>query len=390
MDALTFGLTEVVLLAAIELLMLIQLIYQFALYHRLVRYSRTVEKEEVHFADRPVPISVILSAYEEPENLRRNLRSILQQDYPQFEVIVVGYGDTAETEDLLIQLEAQYPNLYHSVVPESSRYISRKKLALTLGIRASKYDWLVLTEADCHPQTDQWLHHVARNFTSHADVVLGYSSPDYKKGWLQKCVTFDNLLLHIRYLSLALCGHPYMGIGRNLAYRKEMFFEHKGFSDHLNLQRGDDDLFVNTVANRQNTRIEISPEARVGRQPLERGKQWREEKISYASTSRLYHGMQRHLLGFDTLTRLAFYAACIGTIVWGCLQSHWLTAAIALAVWMLRTALQAMVINQAARVLGEQRRYYLSLPLFEVLQPLWSLYGKLGYLLRDKQEFLRK
>ena len=250
MEAFTFDTTEKILLAATGTLFIIQALYYFCLYNRIHMRSRAVKRDNVHFSQELPPVSVIICAREESENLRRNLAAVLEQDYPQFEVIVINDGDTDESEDYLTLLEEKYPHLYHSFVPDSSRYISRKKLAATLGVKASKYDWLVFTEADCRPQSDQWLRLLARNFTSRTQVVLGYSGYERGKGWLHKRVAFDNLFSSMRYLGFALAGSPYMGIGRNLAYRKELFYREKGFSAHLNLQRGDDDLFINPCRNR--------------------------------------------------------------------------------------------------------------------------------------------
>ena len=279
MEAFTFDTTEKILLAATGTLFIIQALYSFCLSNRIHMRSRAVKRDNVHFSQELPPVSVIICAREESENLRRNLAAVLEQDYPQFEVIVINDGDTDESEDYLTLLEEKYPHLYHSFVPDSSRYISRKKLAATLGVKASKYDWLVFTEADCRPQSDQWLRLLARNFTSRTQVVLGYSGYERGKGWLHKRVAFDNLFSSMRYLGFALAGSPYMGIGRNLAYRKELFYREKGFSAHLNLQRGDDDLFINHVATAENTRVETDADAIVRMQPVFRAKDWREEKI---------------------------------------------------------------------------------------------------------------
>ena len=153
MEALTFDTTEKILLAATGVLFVIQILYYFCLYNRIHLHNRAVKRSNVHFSQELPPVSVIICAREESENLRRNLTAVLEQDYPQFEVIVINDGDTDESEDYLTLLEEKYPHLYHSFVPDSSRYISRKKLAVTLGIKASKYDWLVFTEADCRPAT---------------------------------------------------------------------------------------------------------------------------------------------------------------------------------------------------------------------------------------------
>lgn len=278
MEAFALDTTEQYLLAATGILFIVQALYYLALYNRIHLRSRKAGRDELHFTQELPPLSVILCAHDEVENLRRNLPAIFEQDYPQFEVIVINDGEKGESEEYLTQLEEQYSNLYHSFVPDSSRYISRKKLAVTLGIRAARYDWLVLTEANCRPQSNQWLRLMARNFTSRTEVVLGYSGYERGHNWLHRRAAFDSLFTAMRYLGFALAGNPYMGIGRNLAYRKDLFFDQKGFSAHLNLRRGDDDLFVNQVARRDNTRVETDPASVVRMQPLFRAKDWREEK----------------------------------------------------------------------------------------------------------------
>ena len=333
---------------------------------------------------------MVICARNESENLRRNLPTILKQDYPDFEVIVINDGSTDESEDLLSALEEEYPNLYHSFTPDSARYISRKKLALTLGIKASKHDWLVFTEADCAPVSNQWLRRMARNFTSSTDIVLGYSGYERGKGWLHKRASFDSLFTSLRYLGFALAGKPYMGIGRNLAYRKELFFKVKGFSTHLNMQRGEDDLFINQVANENNTRVETSPDAVIRMQPVERYKDWKEEKVSYMATSRFYKGSQRWLLGLETGTRLLFYAACLVGIVFGILSFHWLVVGLSLLLWFVRYSVQAYVINKTAGEMGDNRSYYFTLPVFDIIRPLQTLKLKLYRLYRGKGDFMRR
>ena len=390
MEALTFNTTEQALLAAVGILFLIQLLYYFCLYNRIHARSRAVKRSDIHFSQELPPLSVIIYAREEVENLRRNLPAVLEQDYPQFEVIVINDGNTDESEDYLTLQGEKYPNLYHSFVPSSSRYISRKKLAITLGIKASKYDWLVFTDANCLPESNQWLRTMARNFTSRAQIVLGYSGYERGKGWLHKRVSFDNLFTSMRYLGYALAGKPYMGIGRNMAYRKELFYAQKGFSAHLNLQRGDDDLFINKTATSENTRVETDANAVVRVQPVFRAKDWWEEKISYMATAHFYRGIQRNLSGFEATTRLLFHAAWIATLVIGILNFHWLVAGIAFLMFALRYTMQALIINKTAKDLGEKRRYFFTLPVFDILQPMQSLRWKLYCQFRKRNDFLRR
>lgn len=390
MEAFTFSTVELILLSAAGILFIIQLIYYFGLYNRIHVRNKAVSREEGHFTRELPPVSVILCARNEADNLRKILPAILEQDYPSFEVIVINDASTDETEDVLGVLEEKYPHLYHSFTPDSARYISHKKLALTLGIKASKYDWLVFTETNCMPASNQWLKLMARNFTLHTQIVLGYSGYDRTKGWLHKRVAFDTLFQSLRYLGFALAGKPYMGIGRNLAYRKEIFFQHKGFSTHLNLQRGEDDLFINQIATQSNTRVETDINATMRIQPVHRYKEWKEEKISYMATARYYRGAQRYLLGFETLSRLLFYAACLAGIVTGILHSHWLLAGSSLLIWLFRYTVQAIIINQTAKEMGGDRKYYFSLPVFDLLQPMQSLTFKIYRSFRRKGDFMRR
>ena len=390
MEAFTFNTAELILLSAAGVLLIIQLIYYLGLYNRIHTHNLAVGKDEVHFGRELPPLSVVICARNESENLRRNLPAILKQDYPDFEVIVINDGSTDESEDLLSELEEEYPNRYHSFTPDSARYISRKKLALTLGIKASKYDWLVFTEADCTPVSDKWLRRIARNFTPSTDIVLGYSGYERGKGWLHKRVSFDSLFTSLRYLGFALAGKPYMGIGRNLAYRKELFFKVKGFSTHLNMQRGEDDLFINQIANENNTRVETSPDSVIRMQPVERYKDWKEEKVSYMATARFYKGSQRWLLGLETATRLLFYVACLSGIVFGILSFHWLAAGLVLLLWIVRYSAQAYVINKTANEMGDNRSYYFTLLVFDIIRPLQSLKFRLYRLYRRKGDFMRR
>lgn len=390
MEAFTFGTTELILLSAAGALLIIQYIYYLGIYYRMHRRNNAERKNELHFTKELPPLSVVICARNESENLRRFLPSVLEQDYPEFEVIVINDGSTDESEAVLSAFEEKYQHLYHSFTPENARYISRKKLALTLGIKASKHDWLVFTEANCMPESNQWLRMMARNFTPHTQIVLGYSGYERGKGWLHKRVSFDALFTALRYLGFALAGMPYMGIGRNLAYRKELFFKQKGYSTHLNLQRGEDDLFINQIANADNTRVETDARAIMRMQPVERYKEWKEEKVSYMATARYFKGTQRLLLGFETFTRLLFYAACLGGIVMGIMSLHWLVAGIALLIYLLRFTVQAIVINQTASDQKEKRHYYLSLPVFDLLQPLQTLNFKLYRFYRSKSDFMRR
>lgn len=370
-------------------LFITQAVYYLGLYNKLYTHSRETAYATDINTQNP-PLSVIIVAKDATHELQENLPFILEQDYPEFEVIVIYDRPADDCDNTLKLLEDKYPNLYHTFIPDSARYISHKKLGITMGIKASRHEWLVFTEPDCRPQSNQWLKQMARNFTPATEIVLGYSNYEKVPGWFNKKITFDTLLNSMRYLGMAVSGHPYMGTGRNMAYRKTLYYKQKGFASHLNLQRGEDDLFINELATSSNTRVETDFNATTRIQPVYRYKDWKEEKVSYMATARFYHGIQRYLLGFETFSRLLFYIACIAGIVFGILNFHWLVAGIAFLMWLLRFTVQAVIINRTAKEMGGGRKYYFSLPVFDLIQPVQSLKFKLCRFFRGKGDFMRR
>lgn len=368
-------------------LFLTQAIYYLGLYNKIYTHIQKENNADVNL--KHPPLSVIIVAKDAANELKENLPFILEQDYPEFEVIVIYDSAADDCDDVLKLLEDKYPNLYHTFIPDSARYISHKKLGITMGIKASRHDWLVFTESNCRPQSKRWLRQMARNFTPSAEIVLGYSNYEKTSGWFNKKITFDTLLNSMRYLGMAISGHPYMGTGRNMAYRKSLYYKQKGFSSHLNLQRGEDDLFINETANEHNTRVETDPESLVRISIPKYKRIWREEKISYMATSRLFKGTARYLMGFETCSRLLFYITTIATIIISTILHQWIIAGIALLLWTLRYVLQLVVFRKASTYLGE-RKFYALLPVFDILQPIWNLGFKLQRRIRRKDEFMRR
>ena len=371
--------------ASAGILFFIQSYYHLGLYRNLYLHSR----KESEDTGTP-PLSVILVAKDSASDLQKNLPAILEQDYPEFEVIVI-YDQSSDDgcEDVLKLLKEKYPHLHHSFIPDSARYISHKKLGITMGIKASHHEWLVFTEPNCRPQSNRWLRQMARNFTPKTDIVLGYSNYERTKGWFNRKMTFDTLLNAMRQLGSAIDGNPYTGNGRNLAYRKSLYYQQKGFATHLNLQRGEDDLFVNQCATGRNTRVEASPESIVRITAPHYKKDWLEEKLSYHLTSRLYKGSSRYLMGGETCSRLLFLLSAAACVMYGIFMHSWLVAGTGAVLWLLRYLMQMMVFRHTSIALGE-RKFYSTLLLFDWLQPLWNLRFKLLQRFRRKDEFMRK
>ncbi len=347
-------------------------IYQLYFYLRYIagvlrRANRDKKGRTPQRNDRP-PVSVIVCARNEAYNLCAYLPKLLEQDYPQFEVIVVDDGSQDNTHDVLEQYQLHYPHLHTTFVPQQARVRSTKKLALTLAIKAAKYDYLVLTDADCCPESNQWLNNICSNFTGNTEIVLGFGAYFRQKGFLNKVIAYDTLFNGLLYLGMALSRHPYMGVGRNLAYRKETFLTHKGFAGTLGQRAGDDDLFINKVATRHNTNVAINSNSVTWSVPKQSFKQWFQQKERHLGVAPQYRFDTKCRLTLEPVTRALFYAAAIAV----CILSPLLFKIIAIAMLILRFCWQITIINVSANHFGT-RRFGPSILLFDIWLPLNTL-----------------
>lgn len=252
-------------------------VVSWLLWRRLVRVCRKVREDDAAAAELASggdggaefpSVSVIVYSQADGHNLRTLLPQILEQDYPApMEVIVVNDESGDNTETIVSELELRYSNLYMTFAPERSRNLSRRKLSITLGIKAARYDALMLTCGNCRVESPLWLRAMMRHIATGSEVVIGYAAPTGDELCDEDCRkrrrAFDDVWHALRYLSGAIGGHPFMGTGYNLAYARRLFFEHKGFSKTLHLNYGDDDIFVNEIATGDNTAVELSETARV-------------------------------------------------------------------------------------------------------------------------------
>lgn len=366
------------------LLFLVQIYYTFGIYNRIHRARCKPAPTPTHYP----PVSVIIVTKDSGKALEENLPTILEQDYPEFEVIVINDQSAGEDDDILKRLSARYPHLYHSFIPESARYISRKKLGIAMGIRASRHEWLVFTEPYCRPTSKLWLKSLAAHFDEKTDIVLGYSNYLPQKGWFAHKITVFNFFHALRYLGSALAGHPYMGIGRNLAYRKSLYERHKGFADHLQLQRGEDDLFINAVARKQNTQVAVTEDSIV-RMPVPPFKRiWYEEQMNLRVTGHYYRGCSRLLNSVETWSCALFQLSTLTALTVCIFRQWWPEVIVLFLLWLIRFVCLMWVFRTTAREWKEN--LCCIFPLFDIGRPLWSLSLQLRYLFRTKTDFLRR
>ena len=287
----------------------IQLLYLFVF---IIAFNRKDPGEE----EARVPVSVVVCAHDEAENLRELIPLLLSQDYPEFEVIVVNDRSNDSTFDFLLEETKTQPRLRMVNVKDTPERVNGKKYGITLGIRAASYEWILLTDADCRPNTGQWIRSMSRHFTSGAQFVLGFSPYLRKAGFLNLFVRFETILTAIQYFAFGWLRNPYMGVGRNLAYRKSLFLEQKGFNNFLHVTGGDDDLFVNMHARGSNTRLQLSPESQVSSSPKATWCSFFEQKVRHLSVGKRYRFAHRFLLGAFTASWIATWLMWIPLIVW--------------------------------------------------------------------------
>ncbi|MEX8546168.1 MAG: glycosyltransferase [Mucilaginibacter sp.] len=254
-----------------------------------------------------LPVSVIICARNEAQNLQENLPLILAQNYADFEVIVVNDCSVDDSAHVLDQFKNSYKNLKVVTVTEHKRFKTGKKFALTMGIKAAKNEYLLLTDADCKPASDQWIELMQAGFSQEKEIVLGYSPYRKTGGFLNTFIRFETVKTAISYLSAALHNKPYMGVGRNLAYTKTLFFRSKGFAAHLHLLSGDDDLFINQNATAINTAIQISPEAQTFSETKKGLAAYYRQKRRHMGVGKYYKAKNRTLITLDALSGFLFY-----------------------------------------------------------------------------------
>ncbi len=374
-------LTEIILLSILLLTFSFQ-VYYYLRYSRVVLKSFSSKKKETpKYAKDRMPVSVIIAAKDESVNLREFLPHILNQNYPEYEVLVVNDGKDEATEDLLDQLKLQYPHLRSTFVPANAKNISTKKLALSLGIKAAKYDHLLFTDADCKPHSNQWIAGMARNFTDDTEIVLGYGAYLPEKSFINKLITYDTLFIALQYLGFAKRAKPYMGVGRNMAYKKEVFYRHNGFAGNLHLKSGDDDLMVNRAANKHNTRIETDVNSITWSIPKKSFRSWYFQKERHLSVASFYHAKSKFLLFAEPFTRFVFYLSFMVTAVLTLITGNWIWTILAFSLFVIRFLIQAIIINKASRYY-QGHKYYLTLLLFDFILPIITAiimtFGRMG------------
>ena len=292
---------ELIIFSLFILSVAVQLFYFFFFFIRLISYK------PVAAAIVTEGVSVVVAAHNEAKNLARLLPVLLAQDYPDFEIIIANDRSTDETRSVL----AQYMTVKVITIKETPEGVNSKKYALTKAIELASKKIILVTDADCLPLSRQWVRRMASNFTDGKELVLGYCPYEERKGFLNSLIRYETFYTAVQYLSFALAGRPYMGVGRNMAYKRELFEKNNGFKSHEGVTGGDDDLFINEVATNQNVAVELNIESQVVSYPKTNYKDWIKQKTRHLAAGKYYKPQNKVLTGILAVSMLFFYGLTI-------------------------------------------------------------------------------
>lgn len=333
---------------------LIQLWYYLVYFSRLAFYKRTKQDGVTP------PVSVIICARNEDDNLTEFLPKIFEQNYPDFEVVVVNDCSFDLTADVLKEFAKKYSNLKIVTIKEDEYYSHGKKVALMMGIKGASHEHLLMTDADCKPNGPEWIRNMVQHFTNETEIVLGYGAYEKQKGFLNKIIRFDTFHIALQFLSFALANKTYMGTGRNLAYKKSLFFKMKGFASHYHVQSGDDDLFVNEAATKRNSKIEVDITSHTISKVKRTYKDWFRQKRRHVTTFKYYNGGSKFRLLMLSFSQYVFYMAFITILI---VQFQ---PVIVLSLFALRLMIQLLIFSKSMNKLAEKDLLFLS-PIIELV-----------------------
>lgn len=350
---------ETVIFFALAISAFVQLIYTLFIYRKLAFLKK---KSGLSDHDLP-PVTIIIAARNEADNLFENLPFILEQHYPQFEVIVINHQSVDDSSHLLNAYTQQYPNLRVIEVNRNQHLRPGKKLPITLGIKGAKYDHLLLTDADCRPASNNWLRSMSSHFVPGKEIVLGYGPYNKKKGFINRLIRFDTAWIAMNYFSMALSRLPYMGVGRNLAYSKDLFNEVHGFKSHYALPSGDDDLFIQEAAKMNNYAVNIDSSSFCYSDAAETWSSWARQKSRHYSTANRYNVIKKTLLGIYPFTLLILLVSFVTLML--NIEFRWISLAVFSFVLVMKWWIQGRCLVK----LGE-KRFVLFLPFWDIFYTL--------------------
>jgi glycosyltransferase involved in cell wall biosynthesis len=348
-----------ILIGSFIVVIVLQLFYYLYFFVRLAMYKKP--EKDTHMEH---PLSVVICARNEAHHLAQNLPGVLVQSYSTtHEIVLVNDNSEDETKYLIEEFQKSFKNLHPVLLSQEAKMINGKKFPLSIGIKSAKNEILLLTDADCVPASEHWMQLMQDAYDDNIEIVLGYGAYKKKPGFINKLIRFETFQTALQYFSYALAGLPYMGVGRNLSYKKDVFLRNKGFSSINQMPSGDDDLFINQVANKNNTAIVIDKEAHTLSEPKTTLHEWMNQKYRHYTTSKYYKFSHATLLAFYAISQFLVYPIFITSLLF----TKEYTFIIAL--WSIRMLVQGTILRSTMKKLNE-----LDLWPWFILLDIWSIF----------------
>lgn len=373
----TFNVFELVVLFVLFLLLVVQLFYYLNYYKKPYAAVRYFEQGGNRVETSTKKVSIIIVSENEVEALSENLPSILSQDYSDFEVIVVNNGSTDESDTLLRSLELKHPNLYHTYLPYSNdKMLGRYKLAMTIGVKAAKGNILLFTQPHCRPISNKWISTMVGQLSEDRSIVLGYSFYGKENHFYNRMARFSNHLFSMQYLSMALKGKPFMGIFRNVAFRKQMFFDNKGFASILHLEDAEE-VLLNEIMTENNVCVSMDVDSFIETR-LNSFSHWRQIKKSYSLSRKYIKNKAVLLFRLESVSRNLFYFLLLGILIYSGIAQHWGLLAISFLIFLIRYFVQLGVLSKSMKYFMSGKCLF-SLPVLDFSEPFYNLRFKTRY-----------
>lgn len=330
---------------------------------QFIYYTFVFSKLAFAKEDKPslknIAISVIVCAKNEAKNLPLLIPKLLEQDYQNFEIVLINDASSDDTLQIMQSFKASNSNIKIVDVANNETFWGNKKYALTLGIKAATHEYLLFTDADCVPESKYWIKSMSSHFNNEKAIIIGYGAYEKKShSLLNKFIRFETLLTAIQYFSFAKIGLPYMAVGRNLAYRKDTFYKANGFISHIKIKSGDDDLFVNQAATKENIALCLSDDSFTISKAETSFKNWFNQKRRHVSTAHHYKFEHKFLLSLFYCTQLLFWCLAITLLI------LFFKPLIVISLLLLRFIFQYLIIGKSAKQLHETDTIWL-LPFFD-------------------------
>lgn len=362
--------------ASLIIILLFQILYYLFIFGRTSFYKADKKSQQDQFPS----VSVVICAKNDAYNLKTKLPTILEQEYPNFEVVVVNDDSLDDTSYVLRVLQEIYPNLNVITLKENVNKFLGKKYPLSIGIKSAKNEIILLTESDTIPTSYHWISEMVKGFTKNKDIVIGFTKTESKNNFLNTLMQYESQTIAMNYLGHGLIKNPYMGLGRNLAFTKKMFFSVNGFIPLYNIQVGEHELFVNKFSTKKNTSVIITKDSINQSVPKERVEDWLLQKKKHYRIVSYFKLKDKIITSLIPSTTFLLYCLIVTSLVFGFPWEYGLMALI------LKYTLQIIIYYKSSRVLQSQQIAFLA-PIYEILFLPFNTIIKISALLTKKEKW---